>query len=590
MTTQQKIRAQVNVKGLLKNASSLFNGDFDDIAAELLQNSRRAGATRIDVTIEGDRITFKDNGRGIKDPSIILNIATSDWDKETLETEHPAGMGIFSLASREHVSVRSKDWQCDLTPEAFSGIKDVFVKSCTPIVGTSISFSLNNKDLELTYNKKPNWYKTLCSLVLYYPVNVFINGTLTKQVPFLQANNCSYVKEWCGLNIGVTRSGSVSTGLINFYGLVITDSYLPNLYSAKFGERYCVCIDLIQCPELKLVLPARKEPVIDEFHKQLEKECTLAVYEAAAQQPEGHFLKYDNYLEAKRLGVSINEARRKLWCYVPYCTTNTYVHQDLENVDNDTVILDYEKDDEFDEDEDYEYSGLCLFRESIERRNYMSVFVSSCLERAGIKDIRSPFSSISGYSWYRKLDIYRPLAIVAVEDEIETRITNVEELEDEELEDIEADELYIEFLKYKKDRSVPAEIVRFSIPYILLGNEYRYSDLASRDIKCFRNKHYDMPEYHEIEDMLECLYCDIDDEGDSADTQIDYFKQCARLWYLSKFVNEEEALKEQIISSCRNFAYALKFAGYNAEIKLTKTLVRYSSEMKIDVNLIKNEN
>ena len=71
MGTTQTIRASV-AQGILAKADRLFRNDDAGIWVELLQNARRAGATRVDVTVEElkDRIdmcniTFKDNGSGI---------------------------------------------------------------------------------------------------------------------------------------------------------------------------------------------------------------------------------------------------------------------------------------------------------------------------------------------------------------------------------------------------------------------------------------------------------------------------------------------------------------------------------------------
>ena len=48
MTRFKPFRAQVSPK-ILEKAPRFFNGTFSDIFNELLQNARRAGATRVDI-------------------------------------------------------------------------------------------------------------------------------------------------------------------------------------------------------------------------------------------------------------------------------------------------------------------------------------------------------------------------------------------------------------------------------------------------------------------------------------------------------------------------------------------------------------
>ena len=94
-TAPRHIRASIDARAL-KRVTSFFNGTAFDIMTELLQNARRAGATRIDVdtTREGFRIT--DDGRGIADPAVLLRFGGSEWDAATIEREDAAGMDIFT--------------------------------------------------------------------------------------------------------------------------------------------------------------------------------------------------------------------------------------------------------------------------------------------------------------------------------------------------------------------------------------------------------------------------------------------------------------------------------------------------------------
>ena len=90
--------------------TELFNSTIHDTAAEILQNARRAGATRVDVGLapeaaaDGEspktRATFNDDGCGIADPAVVLSFGESGWTAERALAERPAGMGFFAAAQR----------------------------------------------------------------------------------------------------------------------------------------------------------------------------------------------------------------------------------------------------------------------------------------------------------------------------------------------------------------------------------------------------------------------------------------------------------------------------------------------------------
>jgi len=71
----ETIQAKVNPK-LLSKASRLFTGAMDGRIIEVLQNTRRAGATEVEITNKDGFVTVQDNGGGIEDFSTLLEIAT----------------------------------------------------------------------------------------------------------------------------------------------------------------------------------------------------------------------------------------------------------------------------------------------------------------------------------------------------------------------------------------------------------------------------------------------------------------------------------------------------------------------------------
>lgn len=73
----QTIQARVNPR-LLTKASRLFTGTLQGRIIEILQNARRAGATKVEIINQDGHVTVQDNGSGIEDFSRLLEWAARD--------------------------------------------------------------------------------------------------------------------------------------------------------------------------------------------------------------------------------------------------------------------------------------------------------------------------------------------------------------------------------------------------------------------------------------------------------------------------------------------------------------------------------
>ena len=108
------IRARVH-QSALKRVTKFWASRPIEIFFEALQNSRRAGATRVRVTVEtlskpaGQApepcepclaVTVTDDGAGIENPAVLLSFGENGWTDDLVSREDAAGMGILSLAHR----------------------------------------------------------------------------------------------------------------------------------------------------------------------------------------------------------------------------------------------------------------------------------------------------------------------------------------------------------------------------------------------------------------------------------------------------------------------------------------------------------
>ncbi|EKU73334.1 MULTISPECIES: hypothetical protein [Sphingomonadales] len=317
MTFPSTIHTMVG-QSLLTKIGRFFNGSVQDVLTETIQNSRRAGATRIDISRGGASDTpilyIRDDGRGISDPTKFLTLGDSGWSESIARSEDPAGMGVFSLAGR-NVTVRSyaaelsAAWQVTITPDAWESGK------LLDLVPSSIA-----KGTEIEIDLPASWASALEQAVKnaarFCPVPIYFCGNRMPHEDFLR--DAVRVEEWNGCRIGIfDAKHDLPRELVrmNFHGLTVP-CRLPHVQDADGGLGWCAKVDIVDAPTLQLVLPARKEVVQNAAFNALHDACEEAIYRTVAR--EGHHrLSHAHWLRAKALGVSLPEAAPWLSRWVP---------------------------------------------------------------------------------------------------------------------------------------------------------------------------------------------------------------------------------------------------------------------------------
>lgn len=113
------MKLTINEKNTIKNFSCVMT-DRTKVIAELIQNSRRAGATTVEIRAEkvegaGVNLTFVDNGVGIENFNTLFTLSESGWNAHTASQEGCFGMGFFSsFYSCESVLIESKGLKLDV--------------------------------------------------------------------------------------------------------------------------------------------------------------------------------------------------------------------------------------------------------------------------------------------------------------------------------------------------------------------------------------------------------------------------------------------------------------------------------------------
>ena len=115
-----QIQVRINEEGALRNQRYAFTDRFT-LVTELLQNARRAGAKRIDITHDATSqwLRVADDGHGIDDFQKLLTFNESGWDDATSDQERPFGIGFSKcLYAASRCIVVSHDRQVDFDTEA----------------------------------------------------------------------------------------------------------------------------------------------------------------------------------------------------------------------------------------------------------------------------------------------------------------------------------------------------------------------------------------------------------------------------------------------------------------------------------------
>ena len=323
------IRARIH-DSAIRRVTRIYASTLSDVMTEALQNSRRADATRVRIAVaplagqlSGEprfTVTIADDGSGIVDPAVLLSFGENGWSDDLVRREDAAGFGFASLSRRGcTVSSRPRSpdgsampgWRVDLAPEHFLGEveAEVHPDDGAPFPhGTSISFEATESAAAIR-NAAENAAR-------HYPLPVFFEGIAPTE-PGGETNVVSeqldrrafldgavHAEPWRGLAFGVFRDRhrGYNDPDLNFHGLTLPVR-LPTVESVHAGI-WSVRADIDDCPELELVLPARKEAVENDFLKEMRDAARLAIYRAMAAESSPR-PAFEDWKRAREAGIDI---------------------------------------------------------------------------------------------------------------------------------------------------------------------------------------------------------------------------------------------------------------------------------------------
>ena len=229
----------VNQNNALKLLADAFSARTTFVT-ELMQNSRRAGATEIHFHHSGDNILrVVDNGCGISDFSKLLTLCESGWSQDVQESDTPYGVGFLSaiMASSEFTVTSNGKTLHAVTDELLAGVPATITHTDEPLAGTAITLKLRNTiDLQ----------RVLDLSARAFPIQVYRNGMI--QSHNLALGIAPYSIEIPGLGTlvwdGYPGSGS-TLGSVSYalQGLPISFGRTANSYDTVYYRNWVVHLD-----------------------------------------------------------------------------------------------------------------------------------------------------------------------------------------------------------------------------------------------------------------------------------------------------------------------------------------------------------
>lgn len=165
-----EITLKVNQEALVRNLKFGFTSQVA-VLGELMQNARRAKASVVafDYEDSNHRLAVTDDGIGIGDLQQLVTVAESGWDAETIEREHPYGLGFLAAVyASEHITVESAGRRLAFATAALLAFRPLAVERYDTAAGTRI--------LVEGLREIPHLEAALRHRAMGFPIEVRYNG------------------------------------------------------------------------------------------------------------------------------------------------------------------------------------------------------------------------------------------------------------------------------------------------------------------------------------------------------------------------------------------------------------------------------
>lgn len=189
----KSVQVKVNVINEMKKLRTVIYGDRLAWVEELIQNTQRAGAKRVDITVHRDKFIINDDGKGCDNVNALFEKSTSGWGEE-VSSQNPFGEGFFStIMVANLIRVRSVGFEAEFN------VREMFEKNTLDVVRVKGSakrsgFSVELEDLDDEYSR---WaVEDRVKQVAQYisGTNFYLNGEKVKTKKFTDTDNHKFAR------------------------------------------------------------------------------------------------------------------------------------------------------------------------------------------------------------------------------------------------------------------------------------------------------------------------------------------------------------------------------------------------------------
>jgi hypothetical protein len=321
------VRVAVNEANLVKNLKFAFS-NFSTFLGELIQNSRRAGATKVDIALVGKTLTVSDDGHGIENFQNLFTVAQSGWTQQTQTLENPFGMGFTSaLFACERLTVESCGQRLDAQTSTLLQLSDVQVVPADVAAGTRLTLT------NLSFDES-RVESALKAIARGYPIPIIFNGTSLDRP---EALDCAAFEQipigavWikdlskvtlASSNVRVFLQGLLVAGSSHCSAPLVVIHLDSTLFKAKLPDRDCLIDEHEKMAEIQKhlghlihTLLAKKQSEMDAvafvvtYWEVACKFAHLISYETTQQSPRTCFRKSEISCAARTRTIPTSTCR-----------------------------------------------------------------------------------------------------------------------------------------------------------------------------------------------------------------------------------------------------------------------------------------
>lgn len=283
------VEIRSNIAGRLKKIrKGVVYQSVTSVLGELGQNSQRAGATEVDVTLVGDQLIFEDNGKGCDDPQTVFELDTSGWGIS--EAFGEGFSSVFAIADK--ITVVSHGWQVDVDVEELmrTGNFQLEVRDISPEFLDGFRVELRGKKIQEHEEELLEFLHDMGSLM---PQKFRVNGVVIEKKDLTDIPGAPFTVH--------VDNEFYSGTLAPYRGYWYLNTYYESRFVNKFWHGGLQGNITFKPEAVTLKAPDRRDLVMDDkywaFREQLRRDSRKVYIEALQHFTEEQLHAYSEFID-----------------------------------------------------------------------------------------------------------------------------------------------------------------------------------------------------------------------------------------------------------------------------------------------------